>query len=39
MLSGDDARIRCEAAATLGEIGDPAAVGGARGCPRRRGRR
>ena len=27
MLSGDDARIRCEAAATLGEIGDPAAVG------------
>ena len=27
MLNADDARIRCEAAATLGEIGDPAAVG------------
>jgi HEAT repeat protein len=26
-LNGDDGRIRCEAAATLGEIGDPAAVG------------
>jgi HEAT repeat protein len=26
-LNGDDDRIRCEAAATLGEIGDPAAVG------------
>ena len=27
MLNADDARIRCEAAATLGEIGDPTAVG------------
>lgn len=26
-LNGDDDRIRCEAAATLGEIGDPAALG------------
>ncbi len=26
-LNGDDDRIRCEAAATLGEIGDPVAVG------------
>ncbi|WP_301677416.1 HEAT repeat domain-containing protein [Methanoculleus methanifontis] len=26
-LNGDDDRVRCEAAATLGEIGDPAAVG------------
>ncbi len=27
VINGDDDRIRCEAAATLGEIGDPGAVG------------